>query len=52
MEAQIIAPDYGRHNQTIDESIARLNKAGSYKDLSTVMIVPGFDMVPTKCVAS
>ena len=52
MEAQIIAPDYGKHNQMIDDSIRRLNTAGAYKDLSTVQLIPCFGQVPTKCVAS
>lgn len=52
MEPQILAPDYGKHNQMLDESIRRLNKAGQYKDLSTVMLIPAFGSVPSKCVAS
>jgi hypothetical protein len=49
---QIIAPDYGKHNQMMDESIRRLDRMGVYKDLSTIVIVPAFGTVPTKCVAS
>jgi len=52
MTPQIIAPDYGRHNQQMDEAIRRLDTMGAYKDLSTIILVPAFGSVPTKCVAS
>lgn len=46
---QIIAPDYGLHNAAIDASIRRLDLAGQYKELSTIVIMPGFGSVPMKC---
>lgn len=52
IKPQIVAPDYGKHNQLIEESIARINKSGAHKDLSTIMIVPAFGSIPTKAVAS
>lgn len=52
MTPQIIAPDYGKHNQMMDEAIKRLDYQGVYKDLSTIILVPGFGQMPTKCVAS
>ena len=52
MVPQIIAPDYGKHNAMMDESIRRLDKIGVYKDLSTVILIPAFGKVPTKCVAA
>lgn len=52
MTPQILAPDYGKHNQMIDEAIKRLDYQGVYKDLSTIILIPGFGSMPTKCVAS
>lgn len=52
MTPQIIAPDYGKHNALMDEAIKRLDYQGSYKDLSTIVLTPGFGQMPTKCVAS
>jgi hypothetical protein len=53
MEPQIIS-DYamGRHNIDLNKTISRLDKECAYKDLSCVMIVPGFGTVPTMVVAS
>lgn len=52
MQPQIIAPDYGQHNAMLDTAIKRLDYSGVYKDLSTIIITPGFGSMPTKCVAS
>lgn len=52
MTPQILAPDYGAHNRMLDESIRRLDTQGAYKDLSTIVLIPGFGQMPTKCVAS
>lgn len=52
MVPQIVSVDAGLHNFDIDKSVKRLNLAGSYKDLSTIIITPGFGSMPTKCVAS
>ena len=52
MKPQIIAPDYGAHNAMLDEAVKRLDYQGVYKDLSTIILVPGFGQMPTKCVAS
>lgn len=52
MTPQILAPDYGAHNAMLDQAIKRLDYAGSYKDLSTIIVIPGFGQMPTKCVAS
>lgn len=51
-EPKIIAPDYGRHNQAMDESIRRFERTNLYKDLSTVIVIPVFGSVPTRCAAS
>lgn len=50
MTPQILAPDYGAHNAMLDQAIKRLDYAGSYKDLSTIIVIPGFGQMPTKCV--
>jgi hypothetical protein len=52
IKPQILAADYGQHNAQIDAAIKRLDYAGVYKDLSTIIIIPGFGNMPTKCVAS
>lgn len=52
MQPQILAPDYGKHNQLLDESIRRIEKSGVYKDLSTIILVPSLGTISAKCVAS
>lgn len=53
MKPQIIgAYDGGAHNADLEAADARLDKDSIYKDLSTVIIVPAKDEVPTKAVAS
>ena len=53
MDPQIISSyDGGKHNADLEKTMNRLEKAAAYKDLSTIMIVPAFGMVPTKAVAS
>jgi len=53
MQPQIIVPDYsGYHNRDIDESAERLEKARSYKDLSTIIICPTRGQIPAKVVQS
>lgn len=53
MEPQIISSyQHGNHNADLDATISRLTKEGSYKDLSTIIIVPALADVPTKAVAS
>lgn len=53
MEPQIISSyQQGNHNADLDATISRLTKEGSYKDLSTIIIVPALADVPTKAVAS
>jgi hypothetical protein len=50
---QIVSLDVGgSHNADLNASLCRLNYEGGYKDLSTVIITPGFGSMPTKCVAS
>jgi hypothetical protein len=48
----IIAPDYGKHNQMMDEALKRLDVSGVYKDLSTIIIIPSLGAIPPKVVSS
>lgn len=42
----------GKHNTDFDASVARLIKGGSYKDLSTVCVIPTRGVIPAKvCTA-
>ena len=52
MTPQIVAPDFGKHNALMEDTLRRLNAEGAYKDLSTVILIPAFGSVPTKCVAT
>lgn len=42
----------GVHNANLEKTVSRLAKSASYKDLSTIMIVPAFGSIPTRVVAS
>ncbi|MBI5400798.1 MAG: hypothetical protein HZB12_01635 [Candidatus Yonathbacteria bacterium] len=53
MQPQIVVPDYkGYHNQDQTSTNARLEKAKSYRDLSTIIICPTRGVVPAKVVQS
>jgi hypothetical protein len=53
MQPQIVSSyDAGRHNANLEATVSRLEKSASYRDLSTIVIVPAFGQVPTKAVAS
>ena len=53
MQPQIAMPNYeGIHNSDLDESIDRLEKAKSYRDLSTIIICPTRGVIPAKVVQS
>lgn len=53
MEPQIISSyQGGAHSADLDKTISRLKKEKAYKDLSCIMVVPCFDKIPTKAVAS
>lgn len=50
MKPQIIIPQYeGYHNQSKD-TVKRIKTAKSYKDLSTICIIPCGDKIPSKVV--
>jgi hypothetical protein len=44
--------DGGKHNANLDETISRLEAEARYRDLSTIIIIPAFDTVSTRIVAS
>jgi hypothetical protein len=53
MEAKIIVPDIeGLHNKDYEKTQKRLVKAGTYKDLSTVIICPTRGVIPATVVQS
>lgn len=42
----------GRHNSQMQQSLARLEKGGSYRDLSTICVIPTRGVIPAKvCTA-
>lgn len=50
---QIVVQDYeGRHNKDIEKSRDRLIQGNTYKDLSTICIVPTRGVIPAKVVQS
>ena len=52
-EPKIIVPDtQGLHNKDLEASINRLKKGGTYKDMSTAIIVPTRGMIPATVVQS
>lgn len=52
MIPQIAMPEIGQHNKDLEASINRLKTAGSYKDLSTIIICPTRGQIPAKVVQS
>jgi len=52
MIPQIAYPEIGQHNKDLDQSINRLKKSGTYKDLSTIIICPTRGVIPAKVVQS
>lgn len=53
MQPQIISSyESGKHNADLDKTVSRLDKEASYKDLSTIVIIPALGSVPTKAVAA
>lgn len=52
MIPQIVSIDTAGLHNTDPNTLTRLNMDGVYKDLSTIIIVPGFGQMPTKCVAA
>lgn len=51
-KAQIIIPEIGAHNSDISRSRDRLIKGSSYRDLSTICLVPTRGSIPARVVQS
>ena len=51
-EPQIVVPEFSGKNNDLNKSIKRLEKSGTYKDLSTVIICPTRGQIPAKVVQS
>src|SRR4030042_4534974 len=51
-KAELICPDYGKHNQMLDEAIKRLDYSGVWKDMSLIAIYPSLGAIPPKVVSS
>src|SRR5206468_12573007 len=49
---EFLADDIGSHNGQLDQSIGRLMKGNTYKDLSTIWITPTRDNLKPRVVAS
>jgi hypothetical protein len=47
---EIIIPDYKGFHNANPNTRARIEKSKSYQDLSTIVITPAFDSIPTKVV--
>ena len=53
IKPQIIVEDFeGRHNKDLDAAIGKLEVSKSYRDLSTVCIIPTRGVIPAKVVQS
>jgi hypothetical protein len=52
MTAQIVSYDFGRHNDDLQTSASRIMESGSWKDQSTVMLIPAGKLVPSKAALS
>lgn len=51
-EPKIYMPEVGIHNKDLDSSIDRLEKAKTYRDLSTIIICPTRGVIPARVVQS
>src|SRR5688500_18029337 len=49
---QIIMPDVGAHNRDLGRSRDRLMRGNTYKDLSTVCLIPTRGVIPARVVQS
>lgn len=52
MKPQLFAPDYGRHNADLEVAARRIADSASWKNLSTIVLVPAGGSIPTKVVSS
>ena len=44
--------DGGKRNADLDQAVSQLEASAQYKDLSTIIVIPALNSVPTKVVAS
>lgn len=51
-KAKIYSPTTGEHNTDLEKSCERLLRAHSYKDLSTIAIIPTRGLIPARVVMS
>ncbi len=51
-QPQIILPDVGAHNSDLGRSRERLLKGNTYKDLSTICLIPTTGQIPVRVVQS
>lgn len=49
---QLVTPAEGFHNQDLTNSLKRLSRSRSYKDCSTVMVIPAIKPIPPKVALS
>lgn len=49
---QIVSYDFGRHNADPSKAASRILESGSWKDQSTIMLIPSAAMVPAKAALS
>jgi hypothetical protein len=52
MRPQFIAPDIGKHNANLEDTIARVKDSAAWKKLDTIILIPAAGTIPTKVVAS
>ena len=52
MQAQIVSYDFGRHNQDLSASSARILQGGSWKKQRVIVLLPAGDKISTKVALS
>ena len=52
MKAEIVAQDYGRHNQDLELSRGRILEGGSWKKQRIIVLLPSAAMIPAKVALS
>lgn len=48
MTAQIVSPDFGRHNQNLDTATSRVLQGGSWKKQRIIVLIPADKLMPSK----
>lgn len=52
MQPQIVSYDFGRHNADPEKAASRIFESGSWRDQSTIQLIPAAAMVPAKAALS